>query len=202
MIKNFIFSLCLSIVVSVVYGQEKIPFFSNWNLTASYFGNNLWNPGLQVGGEKVVSNNTKTKVSENESLTKHLQYYINGNFGFYIDNPTHWALFNNYQINFRRVQEKGKFISIGTGPGIMRTFLPETYRVTDNGDIERVKLPGRLYSAPVISLGVGRLWKRNNNNAWQFKIHNFWLLNYNNAVLPQIHVEYGYIFGYKSKEIE
>lgn len=181
-----------------IQAQVSSPFFSEWKVTASYFGNNLWNPGLQFSLEKVLTTKSIEKSKRDKIKIKHRQVYINGNIGFYYDNPTHLAVFNNYQVNLRRVREKGKYLTIGAGPGIVRTFLPETYEVTDNGDVVKVKYPGRLYAAPVLSFGTGRLWKRNGTFPWTLKIQNFWWLNYNNGVLPQINIEYGYHFGYRS----
>ena len=198
--RNIIITLLIASFANC-YGQESTSFLQDWHLGISYFGNNLWNPGLQFLGEKVIKEKMVSNVRKDKTKIKFKQHVIDAKLGFYYDNPTHLAMFNNYTYNFRRVRNKGKFISIGAGPGVTRVFLPETYTVNNQGKVEKVKFPGRTYFTPVFSLGTGRLWKRSGTNPWQLKIHTFVQLNHNNGFLPLLNVEYGYLFGYKSKEI-
>jgi len=194
------------LVLVCIFSMECLaqhPILTNWHLGFSYYGNNLWNPGLQVTGQKLVFERTIKKMQSNEKLkVKHQQVCFDASLGFYYDNPTHWTIHNSYEVLYRRVRKKGKYRSIGLGGGYLRTLLPETYRVDPQGQVSKVSLPGEWYGAPVISLGIGRLWKRSGTNPWRLQIHGKLLLNYNNSTSPMLNVEYGYLLGYKSKEDE
>jgi len=163
----------------------------------------LWNPGAQISGQKVFWEKIKTKVKKDESLhIKYQQYLLDANVGFFYDNPTYWAIFNNYIIQYRDLKEKGKYISYGLGLGYMRTFLPETYIVAANGNITKATFPGNWYFAPEYTIGIGRLWKRNSSRPWKLQLHGIFLTNYNLGLNILFNIEYGFVFGYKSKEKE
>lgn len=179
--------------------QDKFELLEDLDYSISYFGNNAWNPGLQFSIEKLISEKEKTKIRKETSKTNYKQRLLTANLGFYVDNPTHWAIFNNYQYTLRRISHKNRFLSISAGVGALRTFLPETYGISSNGNIEKKLLPGRYYFTPVISLGLGKLKHKTTNRGWQFKLHNFWLYKYNGGIVPQVHLELGYKFGGKKQ---
>ncbi|GLR20126.1 hypothetical protein GCM10007940_47420 [Portibacter lacus] len=174
---------------------------SDWHLGISYLGNNLWNPGAQVTGQKLLFDRTISRTNRRDQLKiKHRQIFLDANIGFYYDNPTHWSIFNNYQVQYRRVRKKGRYQNLGIGAGALRTLLPETYNVA-NGTVSKVKYPGNWHFTPMVSIGIGRLWKRRGTNPWRLQVHTMILTNYNVSFTPLLNIEYGYVFGYHSKEI-
>lgn len=199
--KTLLFLSSFLLFTAHTRAQNKV--FSGWHLGVSYYGNNLWNPGLQVTGQKVIWEKTNIQAKRDETLRiKHQQFFIDANLGFFYDNPSYSALFNNYLIQKRRVSEKGKYISYGVGIGAMRTFLPETLVYASNGSISKAKSPGNWYFTPEYTIGTGRLWKRNGTNPWRLQIHGMLQTNYNLGFNLLLNIEYGYIFGYSSKEKE
>jgi len=167
--------------------------------TLSYNGNILYNPGLLLGVEQVVREKVKSKTVGDLVRNKYRQHVIDAKLGFYVDNPTHWAVYNNFQYSMRWLSHRNFFTQLSLGPGVMRTFLPETYKVSDSGDIEKVTLPGRFYFTPAFSVGIGKSRKKVDRAGWQIKLHTFWLVNYNKGVLPQIYIELGYRFKNKKQ---
>ncbi len=191
----------LTILVSnEIVGQSDSNFFKDWHFVASYYSNNLWNPGLQIGAEKILSEKVKALTSGRNKRLYYKQYVFKGDLGFFYDNPSYTAIHNTYSLNYRGVRNKGKFRNLGVGAGVYRTIYPETYGVTDAGEIERIRGAGRWYLAPSVNIGTGRLWKRKSSIPWDLKVHVVLLLNYNIAFVPLLNIEYAYPFGYESKE--
>lgn len=197
----FIFTAVWLMIPMTSFCQSKI--LADWHLGVSYYGNNLINPGLQVTGEKLLWEKQKSRVRRNQSVElSYKQYLFDTNLGFFYDNPTYFALLNSYVIQQREVQEKGKYTSYGVGLGYIRTFLPETFSVASNGSVTQAKRPGNWYFAPEVTIGLGRLWKRKSSQPWRLQVHALFLTNYNLGPNILFNVEYGYVFGYKSKETE
>jgi hypothetical protein len=198
-IHYLIFFWLLFITFSHLEGQNN--FSKDWHLGVAYYGNNAWNPGLQITAQKVIWDRTKEKVRNNGKVQiKHQQFLFDANIGYFYDNPSQHVAFNNFQSLYRRVREKGKYRSMGLGLGYMRTFLPETYTVDQGGNVSQVDNPGYWYFTPTFTLGVGRLWKRNVSLPWRIQVHTLFMTNYNVGINPLLNIEYGYLFGYRSKE--
>lgn len=197
--RYYLFTL-LFLLTHVGYGQEPETFFSDWKPGISYYGNNLWNPGLLIGFEKVLFEKEKMIIKKKYSKIIYRQSVLDAKIGFYYDNPSHTAIFNHYTINYRRLKSSGRYSTFGLGPGITKTFLPETYQVNQAGVVSLLSIPGRLYFSPLISVGTGKLWTSSGRPGWQLKLHTSFLVNYNKFFIPLFNVEFGYTFGYTKKE--
>lgn len=158
----------------------------------SYFGNNLWNEGLNAGVEypqlKITKNNKKGKQ---RTITKSRSANVN----FYHDNGSHSALFITMGWSKRKVfPNRFNFTSSAEPIGLYRSFLPETYKVKDDGSIKKVFLPGRFYLAPSLSAGFGRVGKLRPENGWYARVNLTTLMPYNRSIMPLVNVEFGYHF--------
>ena len=164
--------------------------------SVSYYGNNIWNPGLAFGLEYPVFEKEKSFVNKKgKAKFKKRSILLSGKLAAYWDPQNHVGLINYYGINFRRTNMKRKFINAGISPlSYYRSFLSETYEVDNNGKVERVFLPGRSYYAPTISLGLGRSKSDKKLHTWFLNMNWSFLMDYNSGVVPFLFIEYGYIF--------
>ena len=186
-------STCLFLIFTNGISQDSLPAYS---YSASYFGNNVWNEGLNFGIEKHRYSYPKSNNREKERtiVKSHVL-----NVGFYNDSGSHLGMFAVAGWGTKKVFANRFNLQTNLQPiGIYRSFLSETYKVKNNGDIKKVILPGRYYLSPSISLGFGRVGKRNPKNGWYSRVNLMTLLPYNKAILPLLNVEFGYHFILKS----
>lgn len=83
------------------------------------------------------------------------QNIIQGNISSYWHPKNHTGMLLNIQFVRRRISQRGGNIEVGTGLGILRTFLPETYEFKEDG-INKVFLPGRTFITRNYSLSYGK----------------------------------------------
>jgi hypothetical protein len=149
--------------------------------------------------------NQKTKRGKEKTKVKTREFLLRGDLGFYWDPGSHVGLFTTYGIGYRKTGTKGFQFNLGANPlGYYRSFLPETYEVNDNGDVEKVFLPGRSYYAPSFTLGLGKKMKPdgflgNTFSAWYLNLNTILLYKYNANSLPLVFVEFGFMFNQKNK---
>lgn len=168
----------------------------------SYHGNNLWNPGLNVGVEQPWLHRKKLNRRE-KPLT--LETYFNADLGFFRDYSRQTPIFTHLGINKRRYRDdKGGFhYQFGFSPvGVYRSFLPETWEYNANGAAEKVFLPGRWYYAPVLSLGMGKLHKGQPGTGWFAEINITTLMPYNTYVMPLLNIKLGFRIPMKKQIIK
>ena len=178
---------------------------ANYSLTISYFGNMVFHPGLRTNLEKKWKVKHKHKLKSKKrkgefTLSKSRELVPTTGIGFYI-HPRHYgALFVDGGLKFRKSRSKSykktiKRWHLGTGMGIYRSFLPETYKVTDD-KVKKVFLPGRIYFYPYFEFGLERSWRRNPNHASFFSVNTLFLMPYNTTIMPLLNLQIGYRFKF------
>ncbi len=190
-----------------VYTQNTDPatIFKSATYTFSYFGNNLVNPGIKSSVNFTLTEKTtdKTKTgrtgkSINKSITK--QLLAGANIGFFWQPESHIGVFNFYELTYRRIkQSNNSFYQFGAGPGIYRSFYPETFEVDNNGNVTKTPLGGRTYFAPVVTFGSGKFKKAGFLNALTFTTNLMFLFDYNSGVVPLLNLEIDFCFDFKKK---
>ena len=179
----------------------SLSFLDRTEFKVSYFGNIFWNNGLNFGAEYFLKEIKKVKNRKRGQRTNMHQFLLNGNLGFTTNfaSKTDTGVFTNYGVTWRRTNKKGKQFSIELNPlGYYRSFLPETYKVTDD-HVEKVFLPGRGYYAPSISVGIGKQRPGKKITGRYFNINFMLRTPYNADILPAFNFEYGYRFNFKKK---
>jgi len=160
-------------------------------LKLSYYGNNLWNPGILAGLE--YSRKSQHFVNRSDkSFTKEKGYTLD--LGFYID-PGSYSGFHASAGAYRRIEkENGAFFQLGASPfGIFRSFLPEAYEFSGEGEISKVILPGRSYYAPGGSIGFGKAFKKAPSTRWYMDLNLTGLIPYNTYFMLLVNTEIGLI---------
>lgn len=180
-----------------------ILFFSKTNCEAqiqvkdlsysiSYLGNNLWNPGFKLGA--IAPKTSQIKSNKKEKKRTIQTNYI-GSLGFYHDQNSHSGVFVHAGWQRKKIYSNRFFIAWEGKPlGIYRSFLPETYKVAEDGSVTKVSIPGRFYLAPSASAGIGFVDRLNPNQGLFAKVNMMLLLPYNTYVMPLLNVEFGYQF--------
>ena len=182
-----LFIIILLILPAFIKAQNGFP--HPWSLHAGYYGNNLWNPGLQVGADR-------QRVTMDKSRNDHeftVEKWFTGDLGYYLDPGSHGACFIQVGTVRRKYKERMFYTQTGFNPlGIYRSILPETFLVTDGGPVEPVKFPGNWYYAPSVSWGVGQYYRKLPGTGWYAKLELMALLPYNTYVQFLINLNLGY----------
>jgi len=200
---HVLFWLCIGFIFLSIdtLGQFK---FKDAPIKLGYYSNMVINPGFSAGTEFVLKE--KTKVSnkillKSKGNLKKKAWLLHGQIGAYAHLYNHSVIFSNYEIRYRKTNKRGRKYFVGVGLGVERSFLPETYEVTANGDINKIALPGHFYAGPVFSTGIHikRKFFASQNELF-FEIQIPFLIDYNNTVLPKINFAMGMLIHQKEKK--
>lgn len=155
----------------------------------SYYGNNLWNPGFNAGLEYPYS--TK-EITDRKERTDILQSAVSVDLAFYADPGSHAAILLHSGLKLKKITENALALYIGFSPlGIYRSFLPETYDVSDEWAVTRVNLPGRTYYAPNISFGIENRLSRPHLDACFLEMEATTLVPYNTYAMFLLNIKLG-----------
>lgn len=187
-----------------LHGQgltDNSSFFDRTELKVGYYGNLIWDNGLNLGAEFLWKEKQKVKQTRRGQKTITHQLLLNGSLGYSTNftNQTDNGLSTFYGLIWRRTNPKGRQLTFEINPlGYYRSFLPETFEV--NGDeVSKVSSPGRSYYAPSIAIGIGKLIKKKRHSGSYLKFHWTFRTPYNGGVLPTFSLQYGHRFNFKKK---
>ncbi len=189
-----------------VIKNTKSVSYNSITYSLSYYGNNLVNPGIKAGISYVLKEKTKIKSRTKKNgkkvdQSKMKQLLASAGIGFFWQPESHIGAFNYYEITLRTIRLKyNSYSIIGLGPGIYRSFYPETFKVEDNGNTDRVALGGRTYFAPVISFGTGNFKKSGILHSLSFITNLMFLFNYNSGIVPLLNLEIDFCFDFKKRK--
>ncbi len=190
---------------SFLLGYSQTPdstsVFDTRTYVFSYFGNNLLKPGLKFETNIILKENTTIRTKARKSgktidKSKTKQILFGGNIGFFWHPKSHIGVFNYYDFTYRIIKpKKNKYSKISIGPGIYRSFYPETYEVDNNGNVNKVLFAGRTYFAPVFTFGTGKFIKNSFIKSRTFTTNLMFLFDYNTGVVPLLNLELAFTFG-------
>lgn len=120
------------------------------------------------------------------------QVLIQFNSGIYTHRKNHTGLFLNAILVLRHTNKKNWQLSIGNGPGFLKTFLPATYEYTETG-LNKLFLPGRLFFTDNTELTLAKRIYLNHKPVDVFTKHSFYIiLPYNHLVNFGYSIEWGF----------
>ena len=173
---------------------DSTSIFDTKTYTFSYFGNNFLKPGLKFGTNIILTEKTIDKYKTRQLL-------LGGNIGFFWHPKSHIGVFNYYEFTYRIIKlKKYKYIKISIGPGIYRSFYPETYNVDNSGNVNKVLLAGRIYFAPVLTFGTGKFIKDSFFKSRTFTTNLMFLFDYNTGIVPLLNFELAFTFDFKKQK--
>jgi hypothetical protein len=166
-----------------------------------YYGNLIWNSGVNLGTEYVWKEKKKVKEKKKGQKTITHQLLLNGSLGISknFSNQLENSFHTYYGLIWRRTGHKRWQLSVELNPlGYYRSILPETFDVEGN-EVAKVKFPGRSYYAPTFALGLGRFRKGKRLSSWYLNFNVGFRTPYNAGVLPMFALQFGYRFNLSSK---
>lgn len=180
---------------------DSSSFLDKTEFKIGYYGNLLWDNGLNVGVEHVWKEKKKVKEKKKGQKTITHQLLLNGSLGFSTNftSQTDNGLSNYYGLIWRRTSSKRWQLNVELNPlGYYRSFLPETYEV--KGDkVSKVRFPGRSYYAPSIAFGMGKIRREKTHSGWYLNLNIGLRTPYNAGILPNFSLQYGHRFSFKKK---
>lgn len=194
--------LCILVIIMHAQGQEEsTSMLDNVDLKAGYYGNLIFNNGLNVGAEYAWKEWTKTKEKKNGQRTITRQLLWNGSLGYSTNfrNQTDDGVHTYIGLIYRKTNAKRWQLNVELNPiGYYRSILPRTYEV-DGDEVTKVLFPGRNYFAPSFAMGIGRLRKDKKSAAWYLNLSCNVRTPYNTTFLPSFTLQFGRRFNFKKK---
>jgi hypothetical protein len=158
----------------------------------AYSGNNIWNPGANFAYSRILDRKDNPAAGKTNSLEMRWR----ASTGFYLDPGSHWALFSNAGIGFRKPGNRVVFTFSLSPAGIYRSFLTETYLVNAD-EVKKVFLPGNFYYSPGAGFDIGRKLADKPESEIFGGIQVITLIPYNTYLMPLVHMRIGLRFASK-----
>lgn len=147
------FRIAVSFLFAVLFWSNG---HSQSRLQLSYFGNWITHPGLRAGIEFDLAEKEVAKVREGKPNKMRLhQLMVVPSIGFFTHPGTQSALMLQGDLEYRRTGTRGGLWGASAGAGFMKTFIPNTFSVDENGSVEKVSA-GHSYITTKLSLLAGK----------------------------------------------
>lgn len=195
-----IFLLIVSMNLQAQSQTNGSSFLNKTNFKIGYYGNLIFDNGLNMGAEYLWKERTKIKEKKKGQKIINHQLLFNGSIGYSTDfaNQTNNGLSTSYGLIWRRTSSKRWQLNVELNPlGYYRSVLPETFEVKD-GEVSKVWFPGRSYYAPSIAIGIGRSRKEKKHSGWYLNFNCTFRTPYNAGTLPVFSLQYGHRFNFKN----
>jgi hypothetical protein len=142
-------SFCL--LVEFVIGQNTSPDY--WSV--GYFGEMVSHPGLKVAAHFNLK--STEKIKKQKKIVKTLEWSP-AIYGFH-HRRYQTGIILMPEITAKRINQKGNFWMVSIGAGYLRTFVPNTFSLQENGNVEKV-IAGQNQLALSLSAGFGHRFQR------------------------------------------
>ena len=154
---RFLIPIFLVFIFSDAFGQDTLQNHRFSGIWLSYFGENYAHYGLKITTELplLTKNKVKTKNS-GKIVNKRKEIFITGNIGGYFHKRNNIGVFIGSELGYRKTRKKGFKYEFLLGLDYLHTFLQgDTYEVSNDGNVKRVKLAGQSNLMIPISIGFG-----------------------------------------------
>ncbi len=168
------------------------------NIKAAYLGSIIY-PGFKIGIEfPMYAKETTVTKKSGKVKVKLKERFIATSLGFYYHKGFHanWMLSAEWQL--RKTRNNGWFTEWAPGIGYSRTILDgTTYKVSESGEVAKVKLAGNNYLLFSIAGGFGYdfMIKKQKPLKLYFKSGGLVLTPYNSFMYPRLTAEIGVIIN-------
>jgi len=154
------------LTVSVFLSFTLTCFSQSENLTSSNkvssdisiaYNSSLIYPGLRLGIELPIYTVILTKDSNTNNATTFIKdRFVSVKTGWYHHKDFHDNLYFTAEWVMRKTRKSGYFTEFSSGLGYSRTFLGgTTYKVENNGDVNKIKSAGYNYAMILAGVGLG-----------------------------------------------
>lgn len=148
-----ILSIIIFILISTFCHAQtkKLESFS-----VSYYGEMITHPGLKINVDYPLKEWGKTKVpNKGASFPVTKGFFISPSIGLFYHRRYQTGLFFFPEIKYKRQNPKGRFFELGIGAGYLRTFIPNTFEVNGNSEVNSTHA-GSNYFATNYFFAFGR----------------------------------------------
>lgn len=190
--RKYIFSIIFFVFSVGVMAQEDEK---NFSLHWSYFGETITHPGTKIGVDYPLRTTKISKLKKSgKTFDKQKQIIVGGNLGVFYQRRYNTSLFLNAEVGYRRIKKKGSKLDFLFGVGYLKSFLNEdTYEVSDNGEVNRVRLAGQSSFLSSISVSFGKDFGFTGSSPWGYHIKPslYFQMPYGQVKLPHFVLECG-----------
>jgi hypothetical protein len=168
----------------------------------SYFAPLVTNPGVRAEYQYCFQKMQKEvkytmldyflgTTNKNKSTIKIKERLFTNGTAFYYDHNNHSAFMLTTAYTVRK-HKKRMFTERNIGLGVMRSFLPKTYKVDNNGAVSRVRFAGNIMMNPYYSYGL--FFKDNKRENVEFFLRGslYFYIPYNHTFNMNTMFEAGY----------
>ena len=192
----FRFSVVFLCIISQISIAQK-PEFPESYLKVGYYGNLMFNPGLNANYEftLIEKDKTRTKIRRKLNVVKYKfnRLVLAPTVGFYVDPKSHTAVFANASLLYRRINRKGRTLAVGPGIGIYSSIVRNVYSFS-NRTVSESGIEVTSYAAPPLRFEIGRFKKKKDYRGWYSAISVQAPLNYNATAVLLPAFEFGRTF--------
>lgn len=138
------------------------------NIGVSYIGETVTHPGAKLSlMYNLAQWNKVNKSKHGLAKTRRRNTTLNVNFGGFYHKRYQTAIFFLPEIEFSQSNKKGWYWATGVGAGYMRTIIPNTYEVQEDGSVSEVNA-GHNYGMASIYFAYGKDLYIQNQKRWRF----------------------------------
>ncbi len=148
--------ILLLLVFSFIVSNCMAQFKTVESITFSYYGEMVTHPGLKISADLNIREWDKIKSNRKDSSKViNKSFLISPALGFFYHRRYQTGLFLIPEAKYKRQNPKGGFYEVGFGIGYLRTFIPNTYEVSSNGEVNKV-IAGHNYFASNYFVSFGK----------------------------------------------
>ncbi|OFX61038.1 MAG: hypothetical protein A2046_15835 [Bacteroidetes bacterium GWA2_30_7] len=125
----------------------------------AYYGVNSFHPGLKIGVEYPIKRKIveKPRIPRRKGMkTVRKEWIFSANLTGYYHKNNHTGFWLNPELSRRRTGRRGGFKEFSYGFGYLKTFQPKTYIVDDEGNVEKVFIPGHGFFTASLGVAYGK----------------------------------------------
>ncbi len=123
------------------------------SVSFSYYGEMITHPGLKLSSDFKIKGWDKVKRDSLKKINK--SFIISPALGFFHHRRYQTGLFLIPEVKYKRQNPKGRFYELGIGAGYLKTFIPNTYEVGSNGEVNKTTA-GHNYFATNYFISFGK----------------------------------------------
>lgn len=140
--KHLVTTLILFSSVCLARGQQRFE-----SISISYYGEMITHPGIKFGLDYRLSQNVKEKSKKDRYKTIYRGFVLTPTVGFFYHKRYQTAINVVPEIKYTRSSERGGYFETGLGLGYMRTFVPNTFTVSNNYEVQKTVAGHNLFAS-------------------------------------------------------
>ena len=156
-LKIFLLLFSLSLMATQVSWAQSIK---PQSYSVAYWGEMISHPGLKIEVNYILKNWDKRKQDKaGNEIIKDKMIVLSPSLGLYYHKRYQTGITPAISFSYLSVRDSKKTFGAGMGLGYLRTWVPNTYKISESGDMEKV-ISSHNYAMNTIFLSWGRNLKQ------------------------------------------